>query len=268
MRSRKLVSEFVARSKLISLLVIAGILMFSCATMQYTPKTKDVTISKGRPADDENRFIAIPPNSSEFVSMSKEIQKALKKYPKDFLISHVHYVVLYRSMTSVSYFDDDDLEFAGTIGHKYVYVTLRDGLGYVENVFHHEFNHILADDHYELFDREGWENLNPPDFRYEGRYTSYVYVVEHGTSQPWFDTTFLPQGFLSEYSKTTLIEDFARYAEALFMSEKEFWDAYDKYEKVRGKADLCIEFYNKLHPIFTGAYFRDLRIEQEDEFEE
>ncbi|MGB3341427.1 MAG: hypothetical protein WBB37_08100 [bacterium] len=150
------------------------------------------------------------------------------------------------------------MDFAGTIGENTVFVTLRDGLWYVENVFHHELNHMLSDRHYALFNREKWKSFNPSDFNYKGRYAPWTYVVNHGTSQPWFDTTYLHQGFLSEYSKTRLCEDFARYAEALFMSEKRFWDAFDKYERVREKAKLTIDFYTRLDSMFTEDYFREL----------
>jgi hypothetical protein len=37
------------------------------------------------------------------------------------------------------------------------------------------------------------------------------------------------------------------------------WDAFDKYERVKDKAKLVIEFYNKLHPTFTEEFFRGLR---------
>jgi hypothetical protein len=235
--------------------------------MRYTTKVKDVRIRKGRHVENEHGYIAIPPSQSEFNSMSHEIQKALSKYPKELLTEHIDYVVMFRSLTSVSYFDDEELKYGGTVSQKHVIITLRDGLEYVENIFHHEFNHVLANEHYELFDRERWEDSNPTDFNYHGRYGSSTYIIKHGTSQPWFDTTYLHQGFLSEYSKTKLVEDVARYAEALFLSEQRFWDAFDNYERVRAKARLLIDFYYKLDPIFTEEYFRELENQQGVELE-
>lgn len=246
----------------LSFFALAGVILLSCATF-YTDKSKQIKIATGRLIEGNHGYVSIPPSDNEFDSISGKLQNAFSKYPEDFLAEHIDYVVIYKRLFYLDYFEDERSELAGTIGKRTVFVTLRDGLWYVENVFHHEFNHLLAEEYYALFDKEKWKSFNPSDFDYQGRYASWAYVEMHGTSQPWFDTTCLHQGFLSEYSKTRLIEDLARYAEALFMSSREFWDAYDRFENVKGKAKLAIDFYNKLHPIFTEEYFRELTIQQE-----
>lgn|GEM_PF-6252756 len=223
------------------------------AKRTYIDESTRIKFVSGRSLDSlKIGWESISPTRKQFSNIRKELQKAFNKYPDNFLIHYLDMIIIYAELNY------QGVEYAGSLNmpRRCIFVTLRDGLSYVENVFHHELNTILLEKECKLFDAEKWSSCNPEDFSYWDTTRGCEYVRTHGTSQPWVDTTYFHQGFTSKYSMTSLDNDLSRYAEALFMSEKEFWDAFDEYERVREKARLTINFYNKLHPMFTEEYFR------------
>lgn len=233
------------------------------AKKTYIDKSTGIKFIFGDSDSSSHRIKLIAPTKTQFSNTIKELQKAFNKYPKDFLIHYFEMIIIYDKMTH-----QKGVERAGGLNmhRRCIFIALRDGVGYVENIFHHMFNAILQIKERKSI-RGDWFRCNPEGFSYWGGRQGFNYIKTHGTSQPWFDTTYLHQGFTSEYSMTSLDNDLSRYAEALFMSRKEFWDAFDKYERVRAKARLLIDLYNKLHPMFTEEYFRELGTQQEVESE-
>lgn len=242
--------------------------LFLCllvSTFLFTGCTKPVSIDEpadipiiNKPFEEivpsrwQNIGNGIQMNDAQFLEVKKELQNAFQKYPPELLSKYLEKVIVFESMNLYG------AEYAGTFVNNTAYLTLRDGISYIESVFHHEFNTILLEHHPELFNRFEWISHNPDSFVYWDASRGVEYLKKYGTSQPAFETTYLSDGFLCKYSMTSLDNDLSRYAEGLFTSKKEFWDAFDTFEKVRNKAGTAIEFYNKLNPIFTEKYFRRL----------
>ena len=73
-----------------------------------------------------------------------------------------------------------------------------------------------------------------------------------------FDPNLHQYGFLYSYSLTNKWEDFATFAENLFLNKKEFWEAVERYEKIRNKFELISVFYETLDPKMSKEYFLDM----------
>jgi hypothetical protein len=66
------------------------------------------------------------------------------------------------------------------------------------------------------------------------------------------------EGFLHEYGKASLEEDFNSFAGRLFSGDAGLWRAIEKYPRVKAKADLAIAFYTRLDPSLTTEFFQSL----------
>lgn len=67
------------------------------------------------------------------------------------------------------------------------------------------------------------------------------------------------QGFIHEYAKASIEEDFNAHAAALFMGQAQHWESLEQYPKLKAKSGLVMAFYAKLHPSLTRAHFQALR---------
>ena len=72
---------------------------------------------------------------------------------------------------------------------------------YFERVLHHEVFHIINDTYKELFNEKVWSSFNPVEFNYAECSTC--------TKKIGLDTYTKPNGFITEYSRSTASEDMA-----------------------------------------------------------
>ena len=180
------------------------------------------------------------------------INIALNKYPEKVTRKNLKTVYILRTMTFFG------LDFGGTYHKKKVYLT-SNGIKYgytdqyIEGTFHHEFSSILLKRHSKHFDKDAWHAVNPPDFSYGD---GGVAALKTSNTNLEFDSCLYQSGFLNEYSLASLEEDYNCYAEFLFLSTPEFWEAWELSPAVRRKTALLIEFYHRLDPVFTLEYFK------------
>jgi len=165
------------------------------------------------------------------------------------------------------------LQFAGTASHKAVYLVVRDkSQGYtdkfIESTFHQEYSTLLMNRYLKHLDRKAWGAINPEGFAYLGPNSwdrvrgkdggARAITKTGGAKLLSTDAARLEQGFLVRYSMSSLENDVNGYAAALFANDRSFWANVKKYPAVRKKADLAIEFYHRIDPVFTREYFQGL----------
>ena len=202
------------------------------------------------------------------------ILDCLKKYPASFITkSNLKRIYLMRELKFCGKY------FCGTFDRDRIYIAiampgqLLDNET-IEQTFHHEFSHLLFLKYIKNFSVINWRKNLPQNFSYEEDYVDEIYesserlyyIVYRGflnnCGYPWynfkleFDDHFLKMGFLFGYATYSLHEDFASIAENLFRPRPEFWDFVSRYEKIREKTQLVIDFYHSIDPIFTEEYFR------------
>jgi len=185
----------------------------------------------------------------------KIINEAIKKYPEQMIRKELNEVYV---LGSLSFYG---VEFAGTYNACTLYISsgeISEGYTdfFLEQTFHHEFSSILFNNYDSLFDGSAWMELNPEDFRYRDNLGG-AEAIKNGNDSQIFDTVLQKQGFLYEYSLSTLENDFNSIAENLFSPSTKFWDAFRNYPIIERKALLAIEFFNKIDSEFSIYYFQE-----------
>lgn len=183
------------------------------------------------------------------------VTNSLRKYPADLIKSNLKavYVVHRLKFFGVS--------AAGTNYHFKVYIVNRgtaEGFtdDFIEKVFHAEFSSILFYNYKKNFDQESWKKINPQSFQYG---TSGVNAIKQNQAGEVINELLLQKGFLSQYAQSTLENDFNSFAKNVFTADNHFWDIVRRYERIRKKLTLFINFYHSLDPVFNEEYFNNIQ---------
>ena len=185
----------------------------------------------------------------EFERNSKLINIALNKYPAALLMNNLREIYILKSLEVAGY------AYGGTASWDIVYIAD----GEVEDLFHHEFSHVLLLGHPDKFNKKEWESLNEMSYGSGG----FEALKDLSKSESWFerqivDRTFNSKGFLTQYASSAFEEDVATFAENLFLPNCQRSRAIKANVKLAEKQKLVIEFYNSLDEIFTKEYFEGL----------
>ncbi|MFH1160295.1 MAG: hypothetical protein V1733_05035 [bacterium] len=200
--------------------------------------------------------------SAEAVSLPKAyrtqamdiLNSAIAKYPEEVLFVYLRKVYVLQSMTFFG------VPYGGTNARDVIYLAYDDinpkrTADYVEGVFHHEFSSVLLRKFHKQFDKEGWLEVNPLEFRYgEGG----VQAIKNGEASMEYDYNLHQVGFLNKYSQSAFEEDINVFAQNIFSGGEQFWYIVDSFATIRKKTELIIRFYHRIDPIFTEEYFRAL----------
>jgi hypothetical protein len=185
------------------------------------------------------------------------IKRALRKYPNTFLKKNLVRVFLVNNLlvdgqpcggvnapeTKTIYVDLDNLD-SGEVA------------AWSEETIHHEFAHLLADNHPRRISMEAWSALNNPGFKYGNGGTDAIRIGKDGDE---ITPKYLSQGFVEEYSKSDPSEDFATLCERMFSGDRDVQQAAARYPLLHRKAGRVIAFYHSLDPSFTEGYFLKLK---------
>ena len=128
----------------------------------------------------------------------KIIKRNLDRYDRKFLKKiNLKYIVLCEDL-SIS-----KINTAGIPDNimKTLILDIKFDENYFERVIHHEVFHIINDNFKEIFNETVWSNFNPKEFKYAECSTC--------TDKLGLDTYSKPNGFITEYSKSTASEDMA-----------------------------------------------------------
>jgi len=128
----------------------------------------------------------------------KIIEKNLNRYSQNFLKKiNLKYIVMCEDL-SIS-----GIKTAGIPDNimKTLIVDIKFNDKYFERVLHHEVFHIIYDSYKNIFDEKIWSKFNPKEFKYAKCSTC--------TEKIGLDTYSKPDGFITEYSRSTASEDMA-----------------------------------------------------------
>ncbi len=128
----------------------------------------------------------------------KIIEKNLNRYSQNFLKKiNLKYIVMCEDL-SIS-----GIKTAGIPDNimKTLIVDIKFNDKYFERVLHHEVFHIIYDSYKNIFDEKIWSRFNPKEFKYAKCSTC--------TEKIGLDTYSKPDGFITEYSRSTASEDMA-----------------------------------------------------------
>ncbi len=181
----------------------------------------------------------------------KIVTRALAKYPAKVLQDHL------RKVQVVGRLEYYGVATGGTNSRNAVYLAVKNSYSddAIERVFHAEFSSILLRNRANDFDEAAWHRINPADFRYRG---NGVQTIKKGEASQKLEASLNEQGFLIEYSTSSLENDFNSIADRLFNGGASFWQIVDQHPKIRAKTELAIAFYARLDGSFTEAWFQSL----------
>lgn len=194
---------------------------------------------------------------SEIIRTKSIISDALSKYPLALLKQELTGVYFVRTMRFY------DVAYGGTNSENSVYIS-NDGVkmgytaNYIEQTFHHEFSSILLRNHSGFLDTAEWKKANDPGFDYNDPENGVGSIRKNQSSQD-LDTILTQQGFLTQYSLSSLENDINTVAQNIFCPSNDFWLITEKYPRIKRKVKLLIAFYNRINPVFTEEYFKKLK---------
>ena len=203
------------------------------------------------------------------------IERGMAKYPESVLKRYLKKVYLVSDLTFYGY-----QKFSGTASGDSVYVVVGTRvMGYsdefIEAVFHKEFSSLLLNWYPRRLDKAAWKEINPTEFRYLGESSwdrpkgkdGGAKAIDRGeTSQSVSkNRRDLAAGFLSQYSKSSLENDFNEYAGALFMNDPDVSQLAKRYLGVARKQAQVIRFYASISPLMNSKFFEELRKNTEAE---
>ncbi|MEO7983993.1 MAG: hypothetical protein ABI688_07920 [Bacteroidota bacterium] len=197
-----------------------------------------------------------PISKSEIQRCKTVMIKALSKYPPNALQKELDAVYFLKSMKFY------DVGYGGTNSTDALYLT-DDGTEsgytdlYLEQTFHHEYSSILYRNHPSFIDEEAWKKANIAGFDYNDPENG-VGAIRNNESSQDLDTLLCKKGFLTQYSLSGMENDINTFAQNIFSPSEGFWQIVDQYPRIRIKTRLLIDFYNKIDPLFTYNYFREL----------
>lgn len=199
------------------------------------------------------------------------VSRAIEKYPDTLIRNTLQRVYVVGELTLYN-----NQHFAGTASNTAVYLVVQsEKAGYtdrfVESTFHREYSTLLLNLYLKHLDQSAWNQINPRVFRYaganswdhpQGQDGGAKSIDEGKASLSLAPSEDLKYGFLTEYSKSSLENDFNEYAAALFLNEPRFGKLTEEHPAVANKRDLAVRFYSLLDPKLTPAYFKKLRTEK------
>ncbi len=206
-------------------------------------------------------WLTDPVNAQAFSLHEGEIERSLKiiksvlrKYPDSVLKTHLERVYVVHNLifhgVSVGGINSENRIYIVNSGLIRGYTDTR-----IEETFHHEMAHILLRHFTAKFDETEWEKINPPGFQYL-QYKGLDVTTLKGKYLGNVDRRHLRNGFLDEYALLHWKEDFCIFAQKLFVGQAAFWQIVERYERIKKKTAMVIEFYRTVDPTLTEEYFR------------
>ncbi|WP_395742476.1 hypothetical protein [Prosthecobacter sp.] len=183
----------------------------------------------------------------------KLLAAALARYPYAVLQKHLHHVYV---VGRLAY---SGVPTGGTNSRTAVYLANsgKASDAVLEGIFHAEFSSILLRNLPQNLDTNRWLQINPPGFRYLG---SGVQAIKQQRASRQLDAELHKAGFLHAYAQASQEEDFNSLASRLLMGDPGLWSAMAQFPKIQEKAALVMDFYGRLHPQFTPAWFKARRM--------
>ena len=201
-------------------------------------------------------------NEREIGRARRIILKAFSKYPSQIIQESIKKVYIVKNL-----FIFKNVPVGGTSSKDCIYIAINTGSDeQLERIFHHEFSTLLLNKHFIYFDKKSWSLINPVEFNYLG-VNSWDKSKEDGgikairsnrSSQNYGDIANFESGFLNQYSKSSIENDFNEFASVLFMNYSELQEPLKKYRRLSEKRSLVIKFYHEISNEMTEQYFLEI----------
>lgn len=196
----------------------------------------------------------VPLDPAEHMRSVSLAQSAMALYPVELLRKNLKSVQFAKELRFYG------LAYGGTNSGDAVYIANRGAAeGYTDafltSAFHHELSSILLRNYAAKFDAHQWASNNRPGVDYGA---GGIEALKGGRAETAYKPKYNVDGFLNEYGKSSLEEDFNTFAEGLFGGDRAFWVIVDRYPRLEAKAKLAIAFYASLDPQFSEEFFRGL----------
>jgi len=159
----------------------------------------------------QKNIVCSNPNKKDLEAKYKIVHKNLNKYTFNFLKKiNLKYIVMCKNL-SIS-----ELYTAGIPDNvmKTLILDIKFNEDYFERVIHHEVFHVMQLQHKIIFNEEEWNKFNNSNFKY-----AECSTCTKNISLKKYQIT---NGFFTEYSKSTALEDMAEvYSHMIFLKKKE-----------------------------------------------
>ena len=193
-------------------------------------------------------------SEDQFERVRAILERSARKYPPVVLQKHLKTVYV---LSELKY---SGIVTSGTNSQTDVYLKVGDPkMGFtdahIEGVFHAEFSSILLRNCQQDFKAAAWQKINPPGFEYLGNGVDAVKQKKAGLV---LRRELHEQGFLKEYSQSTLENDLNAFAMLIFSGDGAMWELAEKFPKLQRKLELTLDFYQRIDPAFTEKHFRTL----------
>jgi hypothetical protein len=195
---------------------------------------------------------AEPLHDSERERCRKIVERALAKYPAEMLAATL------KKIYCIGQLEYSGVVTGGSRSVSAIYVVCKPTYASadVERIIHAEYSSVLFLNHRQHFDEAAWTAVNPTDFSYLG---GGVRAIKSGQAMRRSDEMTREQGFVKEYAKASIEEDFNCHVASLMMGDAAYWEAVAKHPRLKAKSDLVIGFYSKIHASFTPTKYQALR---------
>lgn len=183
------------------------------------------------------------------------IQEELRRYPTAVVEKNLKGVYIVQGLRFYG------LQYGGTNSLDSLYLSLPGWHDraladrFLRRALHHEFSSILLRNYASRFKLSEWESALPGGFKYSG---DGAQSLREGRSSTQYEARYNRQGFLAEYSTSSLEEDFNLFAEAILSGDPEFWRLYDAYPAIAVKANLVLALYASIDPGMDAKSLRSL----------
>lgn len=170
-----------------------------------------------------------------------ELDKAFGKYPKEFNSAC-------KTIFLVGNLIYKDIKYQGAHTSEKMYIATRHNFE-IEKTFHRVFLQILLKNNRGKFNFEKWKLLSTPAIQ-QKQPSNEIFADEQ------LNPFLFEEGYLTNFSLRSGEIDIAIYAENLFAGGRQFWKVVDHFPLIRKKAQVVIDFYHNLYPIYTENWFR------------
>ncbi len=183
------------------------------------------------------------------------VDRALGKYPPALLETTL------KKVYGLGHLEYHGVATGGTRSSSSIYVVCKPRYSdtAVESIIHGEYSSILFQQFAKHFDSEAWKRQNAKGASYLG---SGVAAVKAGKTSGEMKPELNEQGFISEYAQASIEEDFNSHVARLFIGDEAYWQALEKYPRLKAKAELVMSFYAKMNGEFSEAKFVSFRTDE------
>lgn len=183
----------------------------------------------------------VPPE--EVARMLGAVEKLLSEYPKEVLKKNLTDIYLIKGLKFYG------RSFGGTYDNSAIYIS-SEGQSeahteeYLLSTMHSELSSIFFCNYWSEFPRKAWYAANVEGWEYKGTGVEMLGQEDiFGQSEE-----LLGRGFLVKYSQSSLENDFNMFAFWAFTRAERLEELAAKYERIKKKYELVVQFYEKIDP--------------------